>query len=183
MLSRDDIRGCLGCIAVFFLFFLFLPAAGRIILPAVRRAPLAFLAAWACMPLSAFSLRSRALEDLLTAKGYGVARALLLGCALAFSFVFFAECDYLRDTFGRRYLDGYSVAYFEDTDEYGRPELVADPSTEGLSGSAVLYLLQLLFIALLVGVPVATWLLASSSIKRVDQRRSRSNQGMDHDTG
>ena len=73
-----------------------------------------------------------------------------------------ADYDHLRDEQGERYLDGYTVFYYEDTDEYGRPYRAADASANGSSGKVILYLYQWVMIGMCIGMPVLTWAVASA---------------------
>lgn len=68
--------------------------------------------------------------------------------AAAMSILFFSHYDHLRDKLADRYLDGYSVYYYEDSHDYGRSYFAADASTKSFSGKVILYLSQWVMIDL-----------------------------------
>jgi len=97
-----------------------------------------------------------------------------MAIVVTISFCIFAHYDYLRDIAGNKFLDGYSVYYYEDTDEYGRPQRVADTYVSGIGAKVILYLSQWVIIGLCAGLPIATWKLSTNSIEIVRRERSKS---------
>ena len=104
-----------------------------------------------------------------------------MGIAVAISILFFANYDHLRDKLAEKHLYGYSVYYYKDTDEYGRPYRSADASANSFSGKAILHLSQWVMIGMSIGIPVLTWKIASTSIQRYERRKREPNNRIESD--
>ena len=175
MKRKREIPGWGWFVIVLLVFFVVLPFIGSVF----RRVPLAFFFMWIVCPCLAWGLRSASLDESLTSSGYSNVRGVLVGIAVAISILFFANYDHLRDKLAERHLDGYSVYYYEDTDEYGRPCRAADASANSFSGKVVLYLSQWVMIGMSIGMPVLTWKIASASIQSYERRKRESNNRID----
>ena len=162
---------------VLLVFFVVLPFIGSVF----RRLPLAFFFLWIVCPCLAWSLGSASLDGSLTSRGYSNARGVFLGIAVTISILFFANYDHLRDKLAEKHLDGYSVYYYEDDDEYGRQYRAADASANSFSGKIILYLSQWVMIGISIGIPVLTWKIASASIQNHERRKRESNNRIDSD--
>lgn len=162
-------------VGVFFCYILF--TALSFIGDAFRKVPLAFFVLFLLCPFFAWCLRSGSLDSVLTDVRYSGLKGLLLGISVAIAFLFFAHYDFLRDYFGSRYLDGYSVQQFEDIDDLsGRRYMSTVASANGFSKVVIIYLFQWLFFGLCVGVPYLTWRIAGKSIDVARTRKMRSNK-------
>jgi len=141
-----------------------------------RKVPLAFFFLLLLCPFLAWCLRSDYLDSSLTDRGYTNVKGLLLGISIAIAFLFFAHYDFIRDHLGRKYLDGYSVHYDNDIDEYGRPYRIADPSTSGFANNTIIYLSQWVMLGLCAGIPFLTWQIAETSVKIAHKRKRQLNK-------
>ncbi len=177
MTRNREIPGWAWLLVGLFVLFFVVPFIGGVF----RSVPLAFFILWVVCPCLAWGLRSPSLVESLTPHGYSAARGVFVACAVAISFLFFAHYDFLRDQFGQRYLDGYSVYYFKDVDEFGRPLRAADASADSFSGKALLYLSQWVTIGMCIVIPVLTWKTASASISLSEKRKRESNNAMNTD--
>ena len=177
MKRKREIPGWVWFVIIILIFFVVLPFIGSVF----RRVPLVFFFLWIGCPCLAWGLRSTSLDESLTSRGYSNARGILVGIAVAMSILFFAHYDHLRDELADRYLDGYSVYYYKDTDEYGRPHRAADASANSFSGKVILYLSQWVMIGMYIGIPVLTWKIASASIQSYERRKRKSNNRIDSD--
>ena len=137
-------------------FFIFLPwVCGW----AFRLSVFAFLLLWLCCPILAGVLcrYPKRPEHI---------RNALLVVAVVLSMLFFAHYDYLRDTYGPRWVEGYDVAYHPDVDEWGRPWMEAYTSADSWTGSAALWLSGVITMGLCFGIPWLTWRFAEKAIAR-----------------
>jgi len=179
MKHKREIPGWGWFIIVVIVFFVVLPFIESVFM----RVPLAFFFLWIGCPCLAWSLRCASLCESLTSRGYSNAQGILVCIAVAISILFFAHYDHLRDELAGRHLDGYSVHYYEDIDEYGRRWHAAGASANSFSGKVILYLSQWVMVGMSIGMPVLTWKIASASISiQSDERRKReSNNCIDAD--
>lgn len=175
MKRETHLPGWLGVVVFLFVLLVVLPFIGDVF----RRIPLAIFFLWISCPCLAWGLRLVSLDEWLTPHGYGRARGVLVGLAVVISFHFFAHYDYLRDHLADKYLDGYSVYYYEDVDEFGRPYRASDATAHGFFGKAILYFSQWVMIGMAIGIPVLTWRIASTSIDIAEARRRESNIRID----
>ena len=151
-----------------------------IVIPAIlgnlfRRVTWLFFVIWFVCPFIAYYLRSGSVQRLLTNQGYLNSRTLLMIIVVAVSFCVFANYDYLRDIAGYNLIDGYSVDYYEESDEFGRPYRAADTYSPGIGAKVILYLSQWVTIGLCLGIPILTWKLSTNSIETVNRQRRESN--------
>ena len=77
--------------------------------------------------------------------------------SITMSLCLFATYDHLRDRLGQAHIDGYSVHYRPEYDDVGRPRMAAEVSTGNWYARVSLWLGELIFLVLCVGIPVLTW--------------------------
>jgi len=140
-------------IIVIFLIFILIVYIGDVF----RKVPSLFFFLLIVCPVGAWALRSPAFDDLLTEKGYYSAQVVLISMSIGLAIIIFAHYDYLRDSVAPKYIDGYSVSYHVESDDYGRPTRAAESTAKTFYGKTVLYLSQWAIIGLCLGFPFLTW--------------------------
>src|SRR5438105_4224497 len=78
-----------------------------------------FVGLWFFLPATAFWLGSKHVRTSVSVTALTTACVILTCTAAAISFFLFMDYDHVRDFVGKRFVDGYHVAYTEDTDDYG----------------------------------------------------------------
>lgn len=161
----EGFKELVSIIIILIVTFFVVPYIGFIF----RKATLIFFLFWITCPFIALSFRSKIFINLLTSRFYTNLRRILVVITIIISFCIFSNYDYIRDNIAKKYIDGYSVYYYEEKDVFGRSHISSDTSAS-LLGEIVLYLSQLIVMVACVGVPLFTWKIASVSIQYHEER-------------
>lgn len=131
-----------------------------------------FIFLWLFMPVVAFWLNTQPVLSTFSISSLKIARAFLFAVVLVTSFASFAHYDRIRDSLGQQFVEGYEVGYYEDTDEYGRPSIAANVSTEHWYSKFELWLFEWTFLGACVALPYVTWRAASRAIDKAIRQGS-----------
>jgi hypothetical protein len=96
--------------------------------------------------------------------------------AVLIAFVLFANYENLRDQFGERYIQGYQVTYYTDSDDYGRPTRESDIHAHNFSAQVFLWLAQWVLIAFCIGVPILTWKVSSIAVAALENQKIKDDK-------
>ncbi len=118
---------------------------------------LLFFIFWLLLPLIVLGARSHNFLSLLTHKGIILFQGFSIGISVLIAVALFANYDELRDHYGKRHIEGYSVNYYEDSDDVGRPIQGSNIDTNHFSGRALIWLSEWVFMAFCFGIPALTW--------------------------
>ena len=80
-----------------------------------------------------------------------------LSAAIALSLVQISNWTWIRDSIGRRYLEGYSTYRWQDWDPEVGPVGGIDATTAHWYSNLGLSLFQALYFGLCIGIPPLTW--------------------------
>ena len=122
-----------------------------------RMATGVFLILWILVPCMAWVMNDDRVAALLSRASLKRIRTCFMLASITISFFFFAHEDHLRDRLGQAHIDGYSVQYRPEYEEFGRPYRAADVSTGNWYAEVSLWLGGLILFVLCVGIPVLTW--------------------------
>ncbi len=131
-----------------------------------------FLLIWLFIPIVSLWLRTHRIIASSTATQIRRVRNALIGGAVFLSFSAFAHFGLIRDVIGERFVAGYHVNYYEDSDEYGRPFRASDTVTDHWYSKVGLWVFEWAFLAGCVGIPYLTWKQAELAIKETKRRQA-----------
>ncbi len=143
---------------------------------AFRSYTLFFVIVWFFLPLVGFIGRHQAFLSLFSRKGITLFRGFLTTVAVLIAFVLFANYENLRDQFGERYIQGYQVTYYTDSDDYGRPTRESDIHAHNFSAQVFLWLAQWVLIAFCIGVPILTWKVSSIAVAALENQKIKDDK-------
>ncbi len=84
-------------------------------------------------------------------------RTVLMALVVSISFMFFAHLDFIINKIGSKYVEGYSVYYSEDVDDYGRSQSVPNYSAGNWTGKLIIQVIGGAILVLCIGIPVVAW--------------------------
>lgn len=125
----------------------------------------AFMFLWIFVPVVAWWLNTSRMRSQFPVAALKVFRAILLTVVVLVSVGAFAHYDRIRDAIGQRYVDGYHVAYYEDTDDSGRPIRTGIVRTAHWYSKLALWLFEWLIVAACLALPFMTWFNSTRAIK------------------
>jgi len=132
-----------------------------------------FLVFWLLLPIIALSARNPYVFSLFSYSGIRFVRGLLAGLAVLISFALFANYEHFRDRIGERFIKGYRVSYYTDTDDFGRLIRESDVHTRSASSQFLLWVSEWVLLVFCVGNPVVTWKAGSKMIDAWDRNNHK----------
>jgi hypothetical protein len=139
-----------------------------------------FLILWALLPVIAQWIGTKRIRTAYTVFGLEVMRNILTGIAVAVAFGAFTFHDRIRDAVGHRFVDGYSVTYYEDTDDSGRPYRASEPHTAHWYSRLGLWSFECFLLGACGLIPAITWTGANNAVKeavREGNSQGRTGEG------
>ncbi len=137
---------------------------------AFRMATWVFLVLWILVPCMAWVMNDDRVAVLLSEAHLKRIRVYLMLASMTIALLVLANWEHFRDRFGQAHIDGYSVQYRPDYDEFGRPDRTAEVSTEKWYARVGLWLGELILVVACVGIPILTW-------KGITQAVEKRNEG------
>jgi hypothetical protein len=131
-----------------------------------------FLFLWLFLPVVALWLKTKRVRSAFTISGLKATRNLLVAVTVSISFVSFTHYDRIRDAIGHRFVSGYYVSYYEDTDDYGRPYRASEPHTAHWYSRFGLWMFEWLFLGACVGLPFIIWRSVNSAVDEAVKERN-----------
>ena len=131
-----------------------------------------FLFLWFFFPVVALWLNTKPIQSAFSISSLKVVRSFLIVAVVSLSFVAFANYNHIRDSAGQRFVDGYRVAYYEDTDDVGRPVRAASVSTSHWYARFGLWLFEWAFLGTCVALPSIAWYAANRAVDEAIRKGS-----------
>jgi hypothetical protein len=125
----------------------------------------AFLFLWVFLPVVAWWLNTPRMRSQFPIAALKVFRGILLTVVVLISVASFSHYDRIRDAIGERYVEGYRVLLYEDTDDYGRPVRTGVVQTAHWYSKLALWLVEWLIVVACLALPFLTWFNATRAIK------------------
>jgi hypothetical protein len=157
MFDKGTIPNWLKNVFTFVVVIISLTIIPRLFGLAFRASPWIFLILWILIPCLTWLIKNKNIYSIFTVTGLKFFRICSIVAIVSISFLFFTHYDYLRDIIGSKFIDGYSVDYCPDYDDFGRRWLNADVSVDKFYMKVVLWLSQWIFLAFCLGLPFLTW--------------------------
>ena len=129
----------------------------------------AVLALWLFVPAVSVWFATKSWSQELTDGSFTFYRRAFLGASCILSFAAFLLFDPVRDELGYRYIDGFSVNYYPDVDEFGRTTGGSSISTATFLGRAALWAFEWLYFITCLLAPLIT----SVAFSRMGEKRIR----------
>lgn len=118
-----------------------------------------FLFLWFSLPIIAIWLKSKhskRVRSALSIGGIKFLNAILLAIAFILSLSFLISYEQIRDTVGKKYVEGYYVTDYETTGDSGETIEATAPHTAHWYSRFGLWLLEWLYLGLCIGIPLIT---------------------------
>jgi hypothetical protein len=131
-----------------------------------------FLFLWFFLPVVALWLNTQRVRSAFSISSLKIVRGFLIAAVVSLSFVSFSNYNHIRDSVGQRFVDGYRVGYYEDTDDVGRPVRAASVSTSHWYGRLGLWLFEWAFLGACAALPSITWYAANRAVDEAIRKGS-----------
>ena len=125
-----------------------------------------FILTWVFIPVVAVWLNSGFVQARLTRSELSATRLVLTVAAVGLSLFCFSDYNDIRDTLGRKYVSGYSVYYYEDTDSFGRTYTASRFTTAHPYSGIALWAFEWSFFLACLLLPAITWEASTRALTR-----------------